>query len=139
MTIKPLIRRANYYETDQMGIIHHSNYIRWFEEARVHYMEQIGYGYEKAVEQGIDFGVLNVYCEYKAMVRFNDIVSINVSVAELTNMKIILKYEITNTKTGELCTTGKTQHFFFDNKRQRPVSLRKEMPKLFELFESLIG
>ena len=36
-------RRANYYETDKMGIIHHSNYIRWFEEARLHYMEEMGW------------------------------------------------------------------------------------------------
>ena len=56
--IKPYSRKANYYETDQMGIIHHSNYIRWFEEARVDFLEQIDFGYNKTVECGIDFVVL---------------------------------------------------------------------------------
>ena len=138
MTIKPFSRKANFYETDQMGIIHHSNYIRWFEEARVHYMEQIGYGYEKAVELGIDFAVLSAHCEYKSMVRFNEVVNISVTLSELTNMKVTLDYEIVNVKTGELCNTGYTRHCFFDNKRQRPVSLKKEVPQLFELFSSLL-
>jgi acyl-CoA thioester hydrolase len=72
------------------------------------------------------------------MVRFGNIVNINVSLSELTNMKLTLKYEMINTKTGEVCTTGKTQHFFFDNNKQRPVSLKKEIPELFDLFSSLI-
>ena len=49
-----------------MGIVHHSNYIRWFEEARVDYMERIGFGYHKAVAALIDFAVLAVSREYKS-------------------------------------------------------------------------
>ena len=139
MKIKPFKRKANFYETDQMGIIHHSNYIRWFEESRVDLMEQLGYGYEKAIERGIDFGVINVFCEYKSMIRFGDTVTINVSLAELTNMKMTLKYEVINAKSGEICTIGKTQHFFFDRSKQRPISLKKEMPDLFELFSSFVS
>lgn len=139
MTIKPYSRKANYYETDQMGIIHHSNYIRWFEEARVDFMEQIGFGYEKAVECGIDFALLGVYCEYKSMVRFGDIVDIYMSVSELENMRMTVKYQIFDTATGELRTTGETRHCFYDNKRKRPVSLKKVIPELYELFGSLCG
>ncbi len=47
MMIRPYLHNAKYYETDQMGIIHHSNYIRWFEEARIDYMNQIGLTYKK--------------------------------------------------------------------------------------------
>ena len=47
------VRRANYYETDKMGIIHHSNYIRWFEEARLHYMEEMGWPFTKVEAMGI--------------------------------------------------------------------------------------
>ena len=56
MKIKPYERNAKYYETDQMGIIHHSNYIRWFEEARVDAMEQAGIPYDKMEEMGIILG-----------------------------------------------------------------------------------
>lgn len=43
---KPYQHKVQYYETDQMGIVHHSNYIRWFEEARTDYMEKMGMGYD---------------------------------------------------------------------------------------------
>lgn len=49
----PYSRRVHYYETDQMGIVHHSNYIRWFEEARTAYMDQNGIGYADVEAQGV--------------------------------------------------------------------------------------
>lgn len=52
--------RTQYYETDQMGIIHHSNYIRWFEEARTDLMRQMGIGYDEMEGQGIISPVLSV-------------------------------------------------------------------------------
>jgi len=137
MIIKPYCRKANFYETDQMGIIHHSNYIRWFEEARVDLMEQINFNYEKVNQYGIDFALLDVYCEYKSMVHFGDIVEIQVSLSKLEEMKLIIDYKITNPKTGKICTLGKTSHFYYDNNRKRPVSLRKEIPELYEIFSSI--
>jgi len=137
MIIKPLSRKANYYETDQMGIIHHSNYIRWFEEARVDFLEQVDFPYQKVNEAGIDFGLLDVYCEYKSMVRFGDLVSIHVSLSELTEMKLAIDYEIVSDKSGEICTRGKTKHFFYNNNKKRPVSLKREIPELYEIFCSL--
>ena len=54
------IHQAQYYETDQMGIIHHSNYIRWMEEARIAYMDELGFPYKKVEEAGIISPVLSV-------------------------------------------------------------------------------
>ncbi len=136
MTIKPYTRKANYYETDQMGIIHHSNYIRWFEEARVDFMEQIGFGYNKAVERGIDFAVLEVHCEYKSMVHFGDIVNIQITLSELKNASMVVNYKISDAKSGEIRTLGKTRHCFYDGNNKCLVSLKKVMPELFELFNS---
>jgi acyl-CoA thioester hydrolase len=113
--IKPYCRKTNYYETDQMGIIHHSNYIRWFEEARIDFLEQIDYGYNKIIEYGIDIALLDVYCEYKSMVHFGDIVNIYLSLSEIKEMNI--DYKIINVKSGETCTLGKTKHFFYDNNK----------------------
>ena len=137
MTIKPFCRKANYYETDQMGIIHHSNYIRWFEESRVDFMEQINYDYKRVNEYNIDFALLDVYCEYKLMVRFGDIVNIHVSLSELTEMKMTIDYKIIDAKTGAVCTLGKTKHFFYSNSKKRPVSLKREIPELYDIFFSL--
>lgn len=135
--IKPLRRKANYYETDQMGIIHHSNYIRWFEEARVDFMEQAGFGYGKAVEHGIDFAVLGVDCEYKSMVRFGEEVLIHTGISSITPSRMTVFYRIEDAATGEVRTTGHTRHCYFDNARQRPVSLKKVLPELYELFCAL--
>lgn len=120
-----------------MGIIHHSNYIRWFEEARVDFMEKIGFNYEKTNKLGIDFALLAVHCEYKSMVRFGDTVNIHMSLSELTETRMTVNYEIRKDKSAELCTLGKTEHFFYSNSKKRPVSLKKEIPELYELFRSL--
>ena len=69
MKMEPYVRVTQYHETDQMGIINHINYIKWLEEARVDFLEKLGYGYEKSVEQGIDFAVLGISCRYSPSMR----------------------------------------------------------------------
>lgn len=137
MTIKPLRRRANFHETDQMGIIHHSNYIKWFEEARVDFMEQIGFGYPKAIESGIDFAVLDTYCKYRSMVRFADTVEIHAIIKDLRHSRLTIGYIITDAASGKLRAEGYTSHCFYDNRRQRPVALIKAVPELYRLFSEL--
>ena len=66
------IHQAQYYETDQMGIIHHSNYIRWMEEARIAYMDEMDFPYSMVEEAGIISPVLAVECEYKSRHHFGD-------------------------------------------------------------------
>lgn len=134
METAPYVRQAQFYETDQMGIIHHANYIHWMEEARVDFMEQVGFGYDKTTQAGVDFAVLGISCDYKSMVRFYDIVEIHVSFSLLTNTRMNVAYKIVDQKTGELRATGESKHCIFDQKKQRPVSLKKNLPHLFELF-----
>lgn len=137
MNINPYVRKANYYETDQMGIIHHANYIHWMEEARVDFMEQLRFGYDRAVKEGIDFALLGLSCDYKSMVRFGDTVNIKVSISSITVTKMTVSYEITDAATGKLRTTGESSHCYFDSVRKRPVSLKKALPELYDLFASL--
>lgn len=63
-------RKVHYYETDQMGIVHHSNYIRWFEEARIDLMDRMGLGYAQMEAEGILSPVLSVQADYLRMVYF---------------------------------------------------------------------
>ena len=74
MQLKPYRHKTQYYETDTMKIVHHSNYVRWMEEARCDFLEQIGLGYDVMERSGILSPVLSVYCEYKSMTRFPDTV-----------------------------------------------------------------
>ena len=76
MELKIYEHKAQYYETDQMGIIHHANYLHWFEEARIDMMEQMGMGYDIMEKQGIISPVLSVHCDYKSMARFGETVQV---------------------------------------------------------------
>ena len=134
MTVKPYERKAHFYETDQMGIIHHANYIHWFEEARVDFMEQIGFGYEKSVESGVDIAVLEVKCTYKAMVRFNDRVHVHLYIKELTPIRMVIGYKITDAADGGLRTTGESMHCFLDTKEHKLLRLDRTLPDLYDLF-----
>ena len=72
-------RKINYYETDRMGIVHHSNYIRFLEEARCAFLESLNMPYSMLEDLGIMIPVLGVQCDFKHHVTFNDITLINVS------------------------------------------------------------
>jgi acyl-CoA thioester hydrolase len=120
-----------------MGVIHHSNYIRWFEEARVDFLEQIGFPYERVESRGITFAVLSLSCEYRSSVLFGDRVHIATGVADCGHARMTMAYRVTDAASGELRTTGETRHFFFRKEDARPVSLKKAIPELYDLFCSL--
>ena len=133
--MKPYERKANYYGTDQMGIIHHSNYIRWFEEARIDYMEQMGAGFKELEDAGITVPVLSVSCRYISMVRFGDTVLIHTSIDKYTGTRISISYRIVDKATGQLRTEGNSEHCFL-NKSGRPVSLKRDNPLYDEAFRN---
>lgn len=127
--IRPYEHRAKYYETDQMGIIHHSNYIRWMEEARMDMMEQIGLSYKEMEEMEIISPVLTISCEYHSMVHFDDTVVIETRIVKYNGIKMDVEYRMTDKKTGELRTTAKSSHCFL-NRAGRPISLKRSYPEL---------
>lgn len=136
ISIKLYVHHAQYYETDQMAIIHHSNYIRWMEEARLDFMSQCGVPYKELEDMGIIIPVLSVSCQYRSMVRFDDCVTIGVKVVRYSGVKMDLEYAFTNTKTGELTTTGTSSHCFL-NREYRPMSLKKDFPEIDAQFRKM--
>lgn len=134
--MKPYIIKARYYETDQMGIIHHSNYIRWMEEARIDMMNQMGYPYRRFEEMGYLSPVLHAECEYKKSVKFDDEIHINVTLQELGKLKFTLKYQMYNmTQEGVLSAYGTTKHCFLNSKTGFPVRMDKEIKEFYELLK----
>ena len=127
-------RKANYHETDKMGIIHHSNYIKWMEEARIAYMESLGFGFDKVEELGIVSPVAGINITYKTPVRFNDIVDIQVCVTRYSGVIQEVTYTFTNQKTGDLCATATSKHCYL--KDGKVVNLKHEIPALDKLFAS---
>lgn len=135
--MKAYEHQAQYYETDQMGIIHHSNYIRWFESARIWYMNQIGVDYRDMEESGIISPVLSVQCTYKSMVHFGDVVEIVPKVEKYNGVKLELSYQVLDKQSGELRTDGTSSHCFL-NKDGRPLSLKKASPVFDAAFRAAL-
>lgn len=128
-------RKVHYHETDKMGITHHANYIKWMEEARIHFLDQIGYGYAKLEKSGIISPVIGVNCQYKHPTTFDDEVHIEVSVAEFRGVRLTIRYTMTKS-TGELVLTGETSHCFTDG-HGKPVILKKVHPELDKLLREM--
>ena len=120
--------KVNYYETDKMGITHHSNYIRFMEEARVYFLEQIGWGYDKFEEKGIISPVVSVTCNYKHTSTFTDEIEISVCVQKITATKLILEYEM-KSKNQVVCT-AESSHCFL-SPEGRPLILEKAFPDFY--------
>lgn len=133
MDIIPYERTAFYYETDQMGIIHHANYIRWFEEARVHFLAQVGFPYKKMEELGVLIPVLGASCEYKVSVKFDETVIINLKVDEFNGFKMTVSYIVTGKENGELKAIGTTKHCFV-NAEMKPIRTKRDFPDIYRVF-----
>ena len=134
MQLKPYCHKAKYYETDTMKIVHHSNYIRWMEEARCDMLDQMGLGYEIMEQAGILSPVLSVECEYKSMTRFPETVVITLRLVRYTGVRFDVEYEMRDEKTGVLRASGRSGHCFIDG-NGRPLSLRRRFPARDELFK----
>lgn len=122
--------RIRYYECDGMGITHHSNYIRIMEEARLDWLEQLGYGFEKMEAEGISSPVLSVTCDYRRTTTFPDMVEVDVKVVKVTPLKLVLGYEMR--KEGTVVATASSTHCFL--KGGRPISLEQYYPDLYAHF-----
>ncbi len=130
-------RKINYYETDRMGVVHHSNYIRFLEESRCDMLEKIGMPFSYLEESGITIPVLGVNINYKNHVTFNDTIVINVIIKEYSGVRMTVGYEVTDKNTGKVVITGETKHCFTD-KNLKPINLKKHKKEFSDKFESLL-
>ena len=128
--MNPYQHKVQYYETDKMGIVHHSNYVRWMEEARIDYLSQIGCDYDKMEEQGIISPVSAIECKYKVSAKFPEVISIAVSIEEFRGVKLKLKYEMKNGEDAIVCE-GHSEHGFL-NRDGKIISLKRECPEIYE-------
>lgn len=125
---------VQYYETDLAGIVHHSNYVRWFEEARTWMMSDMGYDYAKMEADGVLVPVLAICAQYKRMTRFGETVNIAAKVEQFSGVTMVLSYEITDVATGKVKAVGSSTHAFLDKDSYRPIALKRSLPEVHELF-----
>ena len=131
-------RKINYYETDKMGVVHHSNYIRYMEEARSAWLENIEMPFEVLEENGITIPALGVNCSYKYHVTFGDTILIKTYAKEYSGVRMTVGYEITDKKTGKIVLLGETKHCF-TNKDLKPINLKKYAPEFSNKFQNLLN
>lgn len=125
---------VKYYETDKMGVTHHSNYLRFMEEARIDFLDKIGYGYRRMESEGLVSPVVSVSIDYKRPTTFSDEIRIAVRLTDVGAAKLCFSYVMT-CRGETVCTATSTHCFVADG---RPVLLKRTNEQLYGLLTSLV-
>ncbi|MBR4172935.1 MAG: acyl-CoA thioesterase [Clostridia bacterium] len=131
-------RRINYYETDKMGIVHHSNYIRFLEEARSHLLESIRLPMGELERRGYTIPTLEVDVKYKHHVTFGDTIAITPKITEFNGLRITVGYKVSDIKNGNTIIEAFTKHCF-TNAKLKPINIKKHDMEIYQKFEDLLS
>ena len=131
------VRKMQYYETDMMGIVHHANYLHWMEEARIHFMDQLGFPYTRMEAEGVFSPVKALSCEYKHPCTFGEEISISVSVESFNGVVLTIVYDMQNRK-GETVCIARSEHVFMNRKGQF-ARMRRDLPEFCQAIEAVMS
>ena len=95
---------VNFYDTDAMAVVHHSNYIRWFETGRVEYLRKYGITLGDMMEDGYVFPITEVRAKYVSPGRFDDVICIETRPKALTKAKMAFQYRACRRSTMQSCS-----------------------------------
>ncbi len=103
--------RVRYAETDQMGVVYHSNYIVWFEVGRVEMLRQLGFSYQQMEKNdNVHIAVVDVRCRFKAPARYDDVIAIRTRLIHVRDSLLHFGYELARENDGTLLAEGETIH-----------------------------
>jgi acyl-CoA thioester hydrolase len=128
--------KVRYVETDQMGIVHHSNYYAWFEVGRTEYITEIGMTYKQMEEANIMLPVVESSCKYIEGAKYEDIIIIETIMNELNGAKVVFNYNVVRQNDGKILAKGSTTHAFV-NEKFRVVNLKKANAEMWSRFQKL--
>jgi acyl-CoA thioester hydrolase len=117
--------RVIYGDTDQMGVVYYANYLRWFERGRSEFLRQIGLPYAQIEAAGFHFPVAEVTCRYSQSARYDDVIEVATTLAELSRVYLLFEYKISRQVDQILLATGSTKHACIDHQGQV-----KRIPKM---------
>lgn len=144
------VMRVHYKETDQMGVVHHANYVGWFEVGRTEMMRDAGIAYSHMEDLGLLLPVLELDVKYHKPARYDDCVSIYTKLTDYTAIRLQFDYEVrrvdearclsgrasgdesTDEPAGELIASGHTLHMWL-NDQWKPARLDKVAPDVYQL------
>lgn len=128
---------VRYAETDQMGIVHHSNYYVYFEAAREDFIEGASVRYKDMEDAGVMMPIVETQCKYFEGAKYADKLIVETMLEELSPAKVALQYNVIREADGKLLAKGKTVQAFVDKNTFRIVNLKKKYPELWAKLEKL--
>lgn len=131
-----MVHKVQYYETDRMGVTHHSNYVRWMEEARIELMDRMGFPYIKMEAEGIIVPVKSLRVDYLKPCTFGDEVEIETHITDFNGVVITMSYEM-RVKDESVCKAA-SEHVFLD-RNGKFVRMKRVMPEFCAAVEKETG
>lgn len=128
--------KVRYVETDQMGIVHHSNYYAWFEVGRAEFIEESGISYREMEAQNVLIPLVESRCKYITGAKYEDIVIIKTWIEELNGAKVVFSYEVIREIDNAQIAKGSTTHAFV-NKEFKIINLKRKNPEIWSSIEKL--
>ncbi len=108
--------RVRFVETDLMGVVHHSNYLRWFEMARVEYLRTANVLLPDLIADGILFPITEVQCKYRQSAYFDEMIRVEATLVDFSRAKLCFSYRVVRETDNVLLAEGTTQNVFTDEK-----------------------
>lgn len=129
---------ARYAETDQMGIIHHSNYAVWFEAGRTDFLKNAGVSNTNIEAKGILLPLYEMNCKFKSPAKYEDEILVLTSLKQISRVRLSFSYQVINAATLILIATGETMHAWTD-KSLKPVNAAKTVPEIYSLLSKVVN
>ncbi|GIM28800.1 thioesterase [Clostridium polyendosporum] len=128
--------KVRYVETDQMGIVHHSNYYAWFEVGRTEFIKESGISYKEMEAHNVLMPLVESRCKYIIGANYEDIVIIKTWIEELNGAKAVFSYEVIREEDNAQLAKGSTTHAFV-NKEFKIINLKRKNPEIWSSIEKL--
>ena len=129
-------RPVYYYETDKMGVVHHSNYVRWMEESRTFFFNDNNIAYVETERLGVMCPITDINVKYRRPARYGDSFTVRLELIQYTGVRFRMSYTAVN-QDGELLIEGESGHAFI-GADYRPISLARAIPERHEVMQALV-
>lgn len=129
---------VRYAETDQMGIVHHSNYAVWFEAGRTDFLKNAGFSNTSIEAKGILLPLYEMSCKFKAPAKYEDEIIVITALKSISCARISFSYQIINAESNKLIATGETMHAWTD-KALKPINAEKIIPDVYSTLSKSIN
>ncbi|MCB2289747.1 acyl-CoA thioesterase [Clostridium sp. CS001] len=129
---------VRYAETDKMQIVHHSNYLIFFETARTEFIKGSGMSYSQMEENNIMLPLVESNCKYIAGAKYEDELTVKAWIKELTPVKVQFNYLVIREKDGKEIARGSTTHAFVSSNAFKIINMKKKHLEVFEKLKALI-